>query len=108
MRVSLSVTNYSWPGGPGVIAGELAAVARAADAGGLDTLWVADHLLQADPSSSVEDPMLEAFVTLGMLAGQTERIRLGTMVAAASFRPPALLVKAVTTLDVLSGGRAWL
>jgi alkanesulfonate monooxygenase SsuD/methylene tetrahydromethanopterin reductase-like flavin-dependent oxidoreductase (luciferase family) len=52
--------------------------------------------------------MLEAYTTLGFLAAQTERVRLGTMVTGVTFRPPALLVKAVTTLDVLSGGRAWL
>jgi F420-dependent oxidoreductase-like protein len=115
MRVSASVTNFSWTHSPtgraadaAGLAEPLAAVAQAADEAGLDTLWVADHLLQADPSSSVEQPMLEAYTTLGYLAARTNRVRLGTMVSAATFRSPALLIKAVTTLDVLSGGRAWL
>ena len=81
---------------------------RAAEAAGLDTVWVPDHLLQADPSSTPEAEMLEAYTALGFLAAQGGRVRLGTMVTAATFRTAALLVKAVTTLDVLSGGRAWL
>jgi F420-dependent oxidoreductase-like protein len=109
MRVSIAVTNYSWPGGPDGLGSELARVARAADQAGVDTVWVVDHLLQADPTAPPEDTeMLEAYTTLGFLAAQTERVRLGTMVSGVTFRPPALLVKAVTTLDVLSGGRAWL
>jgi F420-dependent oxidoreductase-like protein len=108
MRLSMSITNYSWPGGPGNLGSELARVAQAADAGGLDTVWVADHMLQADPSSSPEAEMLEAYATLGFLAAQTRRVRLGAMVTGVTFRPPSVLIKAVTTLDVLSGGRAWL
>jgi F420-dependent oxidoreductase-like protein len=109
MRVSLNLTNYSWPGGPGQLGAELARLAVAAELAGVDTVWVPDHLLQADPTAGPGDTeMLEAYTTLGFLAGQTERVRLGTMVTGATFRPPALLVKAVTTLDVLSGGRAWL
>jgi F420-dependent oxidoreductase-like protein len=107
MRVSLSVTDCSWPGGSSATAGALADVARAADECGIDTLWVADHLLQADPTVPPDGPVLEACTTLGHLAALTSRVRLGAMVSAATFRPPAVLVKAVTTLDVLSGGRAW-
>jgi F420-dependent oxidoreductase-like protein len=108
MRVSASVTNYSWPEGAAHLGSALARVARAADEAGLDTLWVADHLLQADPTSTPEAEMLEAYTTLGFLAAHTTRVRLGTMVSAVTFRPPSVLIKAVTTLDVLSGGRAWL
>jgi F420-dependent oxidoreductase-like protein len=109
MRVSIAVTNYSWPGGPDGLGPELARLVRGADRAGVDTVWVVDHLLQADPTAPPEDTeMLEAYTTLGFLAAQTERVRLGTMVSGVTFRPPALLVKAVTTLDVLSGGRAWL
>ena len=103
MRLSIGVTDFSWPER---LTDELASVAVAAEDAGLDTLWVADHLLQADPHSSADSAMLEAYTTLGFLAGRTERIGLGAMVSAVTFRPPALLVKAVTTLDVLSGGRA--
>ena len=108
MRVSISITDYTWPEGPVVIPQRLREVATAADAVGVDTVWVADHLVQADPTVPDDTEMLEAFTTLGHLAGATDRVRLGTLVAAATFRPPALLVKAVTTLDVLSEGRAWL
>ncbi len=109
MRISINVTNYSWPSGPGELGSELARMAAAADQSGVDTVWVSDHLLQADPTAAPDQTeMLEAYTTLGVLAARTERVRLGTMVTGVTFRPPALLVKAVTTLDVLSGGRAWL
>jgi F420-dependent oxidoreductase-like protein len=108
VRVSLSITNFSWPRGPADLRSHLSRIACAAAEAGLDTVWVSDHLIQADPSSTPDAEMLEALTTLGFLAGQTERIRLGTMVAGVTYRPPALLIKAVTTLDVLSGGRAWL
>lgn len=105
MKFSVSVTNYSWDEPLGA---RLARLARFLDDTAVDTLWVADHLLQADPFSRIEEPMLEAYTTLGYLTAVTSRIRLGTMVSAATFRAPALLVKAVTTVDALSGGRAWL
>jgi F420-dependent oxidoreductase-like protein len=109
MQISISVTNYSWPGGPGGPGPELVRLVRGADQAGVDTVWVADHLIQADPTAPAGDTeMLEAYTTLGFLAAHTEQVRLGTMVSGVTFRPPALLVKAVTTLDVLSGGRAWL
>jgi F420-dependent oxidoreductase-like protein len=106
MRVSISLTNYSWPDG---LVPSLGRVVEAADRAGVDTVWVPDHLIQADPTAPPDDTeMLEAYTTLGFLAARTERVRLGTMVTGVTFRPPALLVKAVTTLDVLTGGRAWL
>lgn len=108
MRLSLNITNYSWPDGPVNLRTRLVEVAQRAEGAGLDTLWLADHLLQADPTSTPTAEMLEAYTTLGFLAAHTHRIRLGTMVSAATYRPASLLVKAVTTLDVLSGGRAWL
>jgi F420-dependent oxidoreductase-like protein len=103
MRFSIGITDFSWPD---KLAEELAGVAVAAEDAGLDTVWVADHLLQADPNSSADSAMLEAYTTLGFLAARTSRVGLGTMVSAVTFRPPALLIKAVSTLDVLSGGRA--
>lgn len=106
MRVSISVTDFSWRA---KIPNSLAEIADAADDAGIDTVWVPDHLLQADPTAPADDrDMLEAYTTLGYLAARTERVRLGAMVSAVTFRPPALLVKAVTTLDVLTVGRAWL
>jgi F420-dependent oxidoreductase-like protein len=109
MRVSISVTNFSWPDGPKALGSKLPWLVREADEIGVDTVWVVDHLLQADPTAPPGDTeMLEAYTTLGFLAASSERVRLGTMVTGVTFRPPSLLVKAVTTLDVLSGGRAWL
>jgi F420-dependent oxidoreductase-like protein len=105
LKLSVNITNYSWPAG-GIVDG-LAALSAAVDETGLDTVWVTDHLLQADPSSSFEAEMLEASTTLGYLAARTERVRLGAMVSPVTYRPPSLLIKQVTTLDVLSGGRAW-
>jgi F420-dependent oxidoreductase-like protein len=105
MKLSVSMSNYSWPDS---IRDRLTTLASVLDDTVVDTLWVADHLLQADPASQLDEPMLEAYTTLGYLAAATSRIRLGTMVTAATFRAPALLIKTVTTLDVLSAGRAWL
>jgi alkanesulfonate monooxygenase SsuD/methylene tetrahydromethanopterin reductase-like flavin-dependent oxidoreductase (luciferase family) len=104
VRTSIMISNFGWTGG---LAGELTRVARITDDSGIDSLFVADHLVQAEPGSEPTDPMLEALTTLGHLAALTSRVRLGTMVASATLRPGALLVKSVTTLDVLSGGRAW-
>jgi alkanesulfonate monooxygenase SsuD/methylene tetrahydromethanopterin reductase-like flavin-dependent oxidoreductase (luciferase family) len=108
VKISIGLTNYSWPDGPAHLTGHLLDLARRVDEGGIDTLWVADHLLQMDPTATIDEPMLEAYTTLGFLAAATTTVNLGTMVTWASIRPPALLVKIVTTLDVLSGGRAWL
>jgi F420-dependent oxidoreductase-like protein len=105
MRISLNVTNYSYDGD---LADGLTRAVRAADEGGLDTVWVSDHLLQAEPGTTVEAPMLEAYATLSYLAAHTSRVRLGAMVTAATYRAPALLLKTVSTLDALSHGRAWL
>ncbi len=105
MKLSVSVTNYSWPD---AIRQRLASLAAALDGSAVDTLWVADHLVQADPACQLHEPMLEAYSALGYLAAATTRLRLGTMVTAATFRAPTMLIKAVTTLDVLSDGRAWL
>lgn len=107
MRLSISLTNYSWREMP-LVDGLLRA-AVTADEGGLDTLWVPDHLAQVDPTVSAgSDDMLEAYSVLSYLAGRTERIRLGAMVTNIVLRPPALLATAVGTLDALSDGRAWL
>ena len=103
VKVSITVTDYAWPD----LTVHLGRIAEAADQSGVDTLWVADHLLQADPRRTIDGEMLEAYTALGFLAARTKSIRLGTMVTGATFRPPAVTIKAVTTLDVLSGGRAW-
>jgi F420-dependent oxidoreductase-like protein len=104
MKISLSITNFSWDGG--TIDTELTRVAQTADEGGLAAVWVADHLLQADPASRPEAEMLEAYTTLGYLAAHSSRVKLLTLVTGVTYRAPGLLAKAVTALDVLSGGRA--
>ena len=107
MRVSIAVTSFAWDDQE-AIPEELRALVEAAEGTGVDTVWLSDHLLQADPNAPPDSAMLEAYTTLGYIAAATERVRLGTMVSAVTYRPAALLIKAVTTLDVLSGGRAWL
>lgn len=107
MKISIGLTNFTQPTGPAGLRTYLRDVAITADDAGIDTVWVADHLLQLDPWSQQDTEMLEAYTTLGFLAAHTERVRLGTMVTAVTFRAPALLIKQVTTLDVLTGGRMW-
>jgi len=104
MDVSVSLTAYP----SGGVAAALADLGQAADDLGLHTVWATDHLIQADPSAAITDPMLEAYAVLSFLAATTRRIRLGAMVSPVTYRPPALLIKTVTTIDVLSAGRAWL
>lgn len=108
MRLSISITNFSWRDEPARLATRLANIAEVVDRGGLYGVWVSDHLLQVDPygAGPGETEMLEAYTALGYLAAHTEQVRLGTMVSAVTYRQPALLIKAVTTLDVLSEGRA--
>jgi F420-dependent oxidoreductase-like protein len=110
MRVGLQLPSFTWPGGPPEIAPRLAEIAATAEEAGFASLWVMDHLYQLPPGTGWGGPdaeMLEAYTTLGYLARATSRISLGALVGAVHFRPPAVAIKAVTTLDVLSGGRAW-
>ncbi len=108
MRLGLQLPSFSYPGGTPELRGRLTEIAHAAESAHLDSLWVMDHLLQLPADTGwggPDEPMLEAYSTLGFLAGVTDRIRLGALVGCALFREPALLVKAATTVDVLSGGR---
>src|SRR5207253_1090989 len=102
------IPSFTWPGGPPEIGPTLAQIARAADSAAYDSLWVMDHFFQIRGVGASEEPMLEAYTTLGHLAAQTTRVRLGTLVTGVTYRHPGVLAKIVTTLDVLSGGRAWL
>lgn len=114
MKIGLQIPNFTWPGGPAAIAGTLANIAQTADEAGFASLWVMDHFFQigsADRSRGLgpaEDEMLEGYSTLAYIAGLTRHARLGTMVTGVIYRYPGLLAKTVTTLDVLSGGRAYL
>jgi len=108
MKAGLQLSSFTWPGGTGAIAPTLARIARDADDAGFDSLWVMDHFFQIRGVGRPEEPMLEGWTTLGYLAAATSRVRLGLMVGGVHYRQPGLWAKAATTLDVLSGGRAWL
>ncbi len=108
MKVGLHVSSFTWPGGPARMAADLGRVAAAADNHGFAKLSVMDHVWQIGTIGPPEHDMLEAYTTLGYLAARTQRIHLLAWVTAAVYRQPGLLAKAVTTLDVLSDGRAWL
>jgi F420-dependent oxidoreductase-like protein len=108
MKIGLQIPNFTWPGGPEKIGQKLAEIARTADEGGFSSLWVMDHFFQIQGVGPVENEMLESYSTLAYLAGQTKEIKLGSMVTGVVYRHPGILVKTVTTLDVLSGGRAYL
>ncbi|CAN5638433.1 LLM class F420-dependent oxidoreductase [soil metagenome] len=108
MKVGLQITSYTWPGGPPAIGATLARIVADAEAAGFDSIWVMDHFLQIRSYGGPEEPMLEGWTTLGYLAAHTRRASLGLMVGGVHYRQPGLWIKAATTLDVLSGGRAWL
>jgi F420-dependent oxidoreductase-like protein len=107
-RFGLQIPFFGWPGSPDNDRRVLADAARAAEDAGFSSLWVMDHFFQLPMIGDAELDMLEGYSTLSYLAAVTERITLGTLVTGVTYRHPALLVKQVTTLDVLSGGRAWL
>jgi F420-dependent oxidoreductase-like protein len=108
LRIGLAVSDFTWPEGPPSIGRIFGRIARDAEQAGLASLWVMDHFFQIPVFGPPEHEMLEAYTTLAFAAGQTERIELGAMVTGVTPRHPGVLVKSVTTLDVLSGGRAWL
>ena len=108
MRIGLQVPRFTWPGGNEKIGPKLAEIGRTADNAGFASLWVMDHFFQIEMVGAAEEPMLEGYSTLGYLAGVAERAKLGTLVTGVHYRYPGILVKTATTLDVLSGGRAYL
>jgi F420-dependent oxidoreductase-like protein len=108
MKLGLQIPSFSWPGGTEAIGPTLGRVAGQADDVGFDSIWVMDHFFQIRSVGRPEEPMLEGWTALGFLAAKTRRARLGLMVGGVHYRLPGLWVKAATTLDVLSGGRAWL
>ena len=108
MKLGLQISSFTWPGGDAAIAPTLARIVRTADDIGLDSIWVMDHFFQIRGVGRVEDPMLEGMTALGWIAAHTTRARLGLMVGGVHYRQPAMWVKETTTLDILSGGRAWL
>ncbi|WP_155054223.1 LLM class F420-dependent oxidoreductase [Streptomyces blattellae] len=108
MRVGVHINRFDHAGGGPVLGAELAAAGAAAEAAGVSWLSVMDHYFQMEFNDRAEDPMLEAYTTLGYLAGRTSTVRLGALVTGVTYRHPGLLAKIATTLDVLSGGRATL
>jgi F420-dependent oxidoreductase-like protein len=108
MKVGLQISSFTWPGGSEAIGPTLARVARQADDVGFDSIWLMDHFFQIRGVGRPEEPMLEGMTALGFMAAHTQRARLGLMVGGVHYRNPGLWVKATTTLDVLSDGRAWL
>jgi alkanesulfonate monooxygenase len=108
MELGVHVADFTWTGGAAQIAPTLARLARTAEDGGFSRLTVMDHFWQIGFLGSPEHEMLEAYTTLGYLAAHTEKLLLHTLVTGVVYREPGLLAKAVTTLDVLSGGRAGL
>ena len=106
MKLDLHVPRFTWPGGAQAIAPTFASMAETADAIGVRTLSVMDHWFQMDMMWPAEEPMLEGYSTLSFAAAKTERLRFRLLVGGVTYRHPGLLAKTVTTLDVLSGGRA--
>ena len=108
MKLGLHVADFTWPNGPRHMAEDLTRIATVAEDVGFSKLSVMDHVWQIGAVGSAEQDMLEAYTTLGYLAARTSKIDLLAWVTAVVYREPGLLAKCVTTLDVLSGGRAWL
>lgn len=108
MQLGLQIPNFTWPGGPGELGPTLGRIARRAEEVGFSSVWVMDHFYQIEYVGPAEMDMLEGYSALAFMAAHTSRVKLGTMVTGVTYRYPAVLVKTVTTLDVLSGGRAWL
>jgi F420-dependent oxidoreductase-like protein len=108
VKLGLHVARFTWPGGPPALADDLRRVAVAAEEAGFDRLSVMDHVWQIHGNGPPEQERLEAYTALGYLAAATRRLNLLTLVTGVVYRPPGLLAKQVSTLDVLSGGRAML
>ncbi|HET6314255.1 MAG TPA: LLM class F420-dependent oxidoreductase [Chloroflexia bacterium] len=108
MKIGLQVNNFTWDGGEEQLGETFGAIGRRAEEAGFDSFWVMDHFFQIGGIGPAEWPMLEGYSALAFIAGQTSKMKLGTMVTGVTYRHPGILVKTVTTLDVLSRGRAYL
>jgi alkanesulfonate monooxygenase SsuD/methylene tetrahydromethanopterin reductase-like flavin-dependent oxidoreductase (luciferase family) len=108
LRIGLQVPHFTWPDAPAAIGPKLAEIGKTADESGFASIWVMDHFFQIGAVGEIEEPMLEGYSALNYLAGITQRVRLGTLVTGVHYRHPGILLKTATTLDVLSGGRAYL
>lgn len=108
MKLAMHLSNIAVMGDPAGYSQRLAEIARATDEGGCAALTVMDHWFQMENLGGPEQPMLEAYTTLGYMAACTSRVQLGTLVTGVTYRHPGLLAKIVATLDVISGGRGFL
>jgi F420-dependent oxidoreductase-like protein len=108
VKIGLQVSSFTWPGGDAAIGSTLARIVETADSVGFDSLWVMDHFYQIRGVGKPEEPMLEGWTALGFMAAHSRKATLGLMVGGVHYRQAALWAKAATTLDVLSGGRAYL
>ena len=108
MKIGLQIPSFTWPGGDAAIGPTLGRIAETADAVGFDSLWVMDHFFQIRGVGRAEEPMLEGWSALAFMAAHSKRTTLGLMVGGVHYRQAGLWAKAATTLDVLSGGRAYL
>jgi F420-dependent oxidoreductase-like protein len=110
MQIGLQIPSFKYPGGPAAIRPKLKEIVTTAESAGFYSLWVMDHYYQIKGlfGEAYTDPMLEAYTTLGYFAGLTEKAYLGVLVTGVIYRHPAVLMKMVNTLDLLSGGRAYL
>jgi len=108
MKIGLDIADFTWPAGPAKLGSTLGDIARTADQAGFDSIWVMDHFWQIRMNGPEHHEMLEGYSALSYIAAVTKRAKLGTMVTGVVYHQPGILAKTVTTLDVLSGGRAWL
>src|SRR6202521_1071182 len=108
MKAGLQIPDFTWPEGPERLGPTLATITRTADEAGFDSIGVMDHFFQIRSLGPPEHEMLEAYTTLGFMAAHSKRAKLMTFVTGVHYRHPGILAKTVSTLDVLSGGRAWL
>lgn len=110
MHIGLQIPSFKYPGGTAAIRPALKEIVTTAEAAGFHSFWVMDHYYQIEGmfGETYRDPMLEAYTTLGYLAGLTEKASLGVLVTGVIYRLPSILLKMVNTLDVVSGGRVYL
>lgn len=108
MELGVHIADFTWTGGPKQLAPALARHVTSAEDAGIARVTVMDHFWQIRGVGPAENEMLEAYTTLGFIAAHTSTVKLHTLVTGVIYRDPALLAKAITTLDVLSGGRAGL
>ncbi len=107
MKIGMQIPHFK-PSTPATMRGWLTDTVQTIDQGGFDSLWVMDHFFQLGTwLGKAETEMVEGYTTLGFFAGLTQNVKLGLMVGGVIYRPPAIVVKSVSTLDVLSGGRVY-